>query len=196
MSKSPAPKTSAWKAAAAAYYDAAGALRDMVQNHLLQLLSLVAMEPPTDLTADGVRDEKVKVIRSLRPWDTPEKVAANVVRAQYTAGHIDGVPVPGYREEDRINPASVTEAYVAVRLLVDTWRWSGVPFYIRMGKRLPEEIHRDFHPFQGRAHACCSMPPAAVSPAATCSSSASSPTKASRCAWCPKSPATTCASNR
>jgi glucose-6-phosphate 1-dehydrogenase len=120
-----------------AYYDGAGALRDMVQNHLLQLLSLVAMEPPTDLTADGVRDEKVKVIRSLRPWDTPEKVAANVVRAQYTAGHIAGVPVPGYREEDRINPASVTEAYVAVRLLVDTWRWSGVPFYIRMGKRLP-----------------------------------------------------------
>jgi glucose-6-phosphate 1-dehydrogenase len=120
-----------------AYYDGAGALRDMVQNHLLQLLSLVAMEPPVDLTADGVRDEKVKVIRSLRPWDTPEKVAANVVRAQYTAGHIAGVPVPGYREEKRINPASGTEAFVAVRLRVDTWRWSGVPFYIRMGKRLP-----------------------------------------------------------
>jgi glucose-6-phosphate 1-dehydrogenase len=122
-----------------AYYDRAGALRDMVQNHLLQLLSLVAMEPPTDLTADGVRDEKVKVLRSLRPWDTPEKVAANVVRAQYTAGHLAGVPVPAYREEDRIDPASVTEAYVAVRLLVDTWRWSGVPFYIRMGKRLPRK---------------------------------------------------------
>jgi glucose-6-phosphate 1-dehydrogenase len=121
------------------YYDTAGALRDMVQNHLLQLLSLVAMEPPTDLTADGVRDEKVKVIRSLRQWDTPEKVAANVVRAQYTAGHVDGVPVPGYREEDRVNPESDTEAYVAVRLLIDTWRWSGVPFYIRMGKRLPKK---------------------------------------------------------
>jgi glucose-6-phosphate 1-dehydrogenase len=111
----------------------------MVQNHLLQLLSLVAMEPPTDLTADGVRDEKVKVIRSLRQWDTPEKVAANVVRAQYTAGHVDGNPVPGYREEDRVNPQSDTEAYVAVRLLIDTWRWSGVPFYIRMGKRLPKK---------------------------------------------------------
>ncbi|MES2997183.1 MAG: glucose-6-phosphate dehydrogenase [Verrucomicrobiota bacterium] len=121
------------------YYDNAGALRDMVQNHLLQLLSLVAMEPPTDLTADGVRDEKVKVIRSLRQWDTPEKVVANVVRAQYTAGHVDGNPVPGYREEDRVDPQSDTEAYVAVRLLVDTWRWSGVPFYIRMGKRLPKK---------------------------------------------------------
>ena len=122
-----------------AYYDTAGALRDMVQNHLLQLLSLVAMEPPTDLTADGVRDEKVKVIRSLRKWDTLEKVAANVVRAQYTAGHVDGIAVPGYREEDRVNPQTDTEAYVAVRLLIDTWRWSGVPFYIRMGKRLPKK---------------------------------------------------------
>ncbi len=122
-----------------AYYDTAGALRDMVQNHLLQLLSLVAMEPPTDLSADGVRDEKVKVLRSLRKWDTPKKVAANVVRAQYIAGHVDGVPVPGYREEDRVDPASQTEAYVAVRLLIDTWRWSGVPFYIRMGKRLPKK---------------------------------------------------------
>jgi glucose-6-phosphate 1-dehydrogenase len=121
------------------YYEKSGALRDMVQNHLLQLLSLVAMEPPTDLSADGVRDEKVKVIRSLRQWDTPEKVAQNVIRAQYTAGHVDGNPVPGYREEDRVSPTSETEAYVAVRLLIDTWRWSGVPFYIRMGKRLPKK---------------------------------------------------------
>ena len=121
------------------YYEGAGALRDMVQNHLLQLLSLVAMEPPTDLSADGVRDEKVKVIRSLRQWDTQEKVAANVVRGQYTAGYIDGNAVPGYREEDRVSPESKTEAYVAVRLLIDTWRWSGVPFYIRMGKRLPKK---------------------------------------------------------
>jgi glucose-6-phosphate 1-dehydrogenase len=121
------------------YYEKSGALRDMVQNHLLQLLSLVAMEPPTDLSADGVRDEKVKVIRSLRQWDTPEKVAENVVRAQYTAGHVDGNPVPGYREEDRVSPTSETEAYVALRLMIDTWRWSGVPFYIRMGKRLPKK---------------------------------------------------------
>ncbi len=121
------------------YYEKSGALRDMVQNHLLQLLSLVAMEPPTDLTADGVRDEKVKVLRSLRQWDTSQKVAQNVVRAQYTAGHVDGIQVPGYREEDRVSPTSDTEAYVAVRLLIDTWRWSGVPFYIRMGKRLPKK---------------------------------------------------------
>lgn len=121
------------------YYDKAGALRDMVQNHLLQLLSLVAMEPPTDLTADGVRDEKVKVIRSLRQWDSPELVAENVIRAQYAKGHINGDPVPGYREEDRVNPKSDTEAYVAVRCMIDTWRWSGVPFYVRVGKRLPKK---------------------------------------------------------
>ncbi|TAE74229.1 MAG: glucose-6-phosphate dehydrogenase, partial [Verrucomicrobia bacterium] len=121
------------------YYDKSGALRDMVQNHLLQLLSLVAMEPPTDLSADGVRDEKVKVIRSLRQWDSPEKVAANVIRAQYHAGHVDGKPVPGYREEDRVDPESMTESYVALRLMIDTWRWSGVPFYIRMGKQLPKK---------------------------------------------------------
>jgi len=121
------------------YYDKSGALRDMVQNHLLQLLSLVAMEPPTDLSADGVRDEKVKVIRSLRKWDTPEKVAANVVRAQYTKGSVNGKVVPGYREEDRVDPESMTESYVALRLMIDTWRWSGVPFYIRVGKQLPKK---------------------------------------------------------
>lgn len=121
------------------YYDTAGALRDMVQNHLLQLLSLVAMEPPTDLSADGVRDEKVKVLRSLRQWNTPELVAQNVVRAQYIGGTINGKEVPGYREEDRVNPESTTEAYVAVRCLIDTWRWSGVPFYVRVGKRLPKK---------------------------------------------------------
>ena len=121
------------------YYDNAGALRDMVQNHLLQLLSLVAMEPPTDLSADGVRDEKVKVIRSLRQWDTPELVSQNVVRGQYTAGHVHGKSVVGYTEEDRVDPESMTETYVALRCMVDTWRWSGVPFYIRMGKRLPKK---------------------------------------------------------
>jgi len=121
------------------YYDKSGALRDMVQNHLLQLLSLVAMEPPTDLSADGVRDEKVKVIRSLRKWDTAEKVASNVVRAQYTKGSVNGKVVPGYREEDRVNPESNTESYVALRLMIDTWRWSGVPFYIRVGKQLPKK---------------------------------------------------------
>jgi len=121
------------------YYDNAGALRDMVQNHLLQLLSLVAMEPPTDLSADGVRDEKVKVIRSLRQYDTPELVKKNVVRGQYTEGFIQGNKVPGYREEDRVDPESMTEAYAALRLYIDTWRWSGVPFYMRVGKRLPKK---------------------------------------------------------
>ncbi len=121
------------------YYDTAGALRDMVQNHLLQLLSLVAMEPPTDLTADGIRDAKVNVLRSLRAFTEAEDVAANVVRAQYTAGSIDGKDVVGYREEDRVNPESMTEAYVALRVHLDNWRWEGVPFYIRMGKRLPKK---------------------------------------------------------
>lgn len=122
-----------------AYYDSAGALRDMVQNHLLQLLSMVAMEPPTDLSADGVRDEKVKVFRALRLYKTVKEVRENVVRAQYVAGAINGKTVPGYREEDRINPESETESYVALRLWVDTWRWSGVPFYMRVGKRLAKK---------------------------------------------------------
>lgn len=121
------------------YYDKSGALRDMVQNHLLQLLSLVAMEPPTDLSADAVRDEKVKVVRALKQFDTPELVAENVVRGQYTSGFVDGVERPGYREEDRVNPESETETYVALRCQIETWRWSGVPFYVRMGKQLPKK---------------------------------------------------------
>lgn len=121
------------------YYDKAGALRDMVQNHLLQLLSLVAMEPPTDLSADGVRDEKVKVLRSIRPFKDAEDVGKNVIRAQYTSGTVDGKPAVGYLQEDRINPASQTEAYVALRILIDNWRWEGVPFYVRMGKQLPKK---------------------------------------------------------
>ncbi|MBX7212094.1 MAG: glucose-6-phosphate dehydrogenase [Verrucomicrobiaceae bacterium] len=121
------------------YYDTAGALRDMVQNHLFQLLTLVAMEPPTDLSADSVRDEKVKVIRALRRLTGPEAVGQNVVRAQYTAGSVDGVPRVGYRQEERVNPESRTECYVALRLFVDTWRWQGVPFYIRVGKQLPKK---------------------------------------------------------
>ncbi|MBL9153441.1 MAG: glucose-6-phosphate dehydrogenase [Verrucomicrobiales bacterium] len=121
------------------YYDTAGALRDMVQNHLLQLLSLIAMEPPADLTADGVRDEKVKVLKCLRPIRGAAAVAENVVRAQYTSGNVDGQPVVGYRREDRVNPGSLTESYVALRIMIDNWRWEGVPFYIRMGKRLPKK---------------------------------------------------------
>jgi glucose-6-phosphate 1-dehydrogenase len=121
----------------AGYYDKSGALRDMVQNHLLQLLCLVAMEPPTDLSADSIRDEKVKVLRSLRRL-VGEAVGQNVIRANYTAGAINGKDVPGYLQEDRVPPESTTETYVALKLNVDNWRWSGVPFYVRVGKRLPK----------------------------------------------------------
>ncbi|MEP6698633.1 MAG: glucose-6-phosphate dehydrogenase [Verrucomicrobiota bacterium] len=121
----------------AGYYEGAGALRDMVQNHLLQLLCLVAMEPPTDLGADSIRDEKVKVVRSLRRM--PEKeVAENTVRGQYAEGAINGKPVPAYRSEKNVKPDSATETFVALRLRVDNWRWSEVPFYVRVGKRLPK----------------------------------------------------------
>jgi len=121
------------------YYDKSGALRDMVQNHLLQLLSLIAMEPPADLTADGIRDEKVKVLKSLRPFKNAGEVGKSVVRAQYTAGTVNGNEVPGYRREDRVNPGSMTETFVALKIMIDNWRWEGVPFYMRMGKRLPRK---------------------------------------------------------
>ena len=132
------------------YYESAGALRDMVQNHLLQLLCLVAMEPPTDLTADAVRDEKVKVVRSLRHMSA-EDVGQNVVRGQYAAGAIDGKEVPAYRQEERVSPKSETETFVALKLNVDNWRWAGVPFYIRVGKRLPKVGRRNLRPIQGCA---------------------------------------------
>ena len=117
------------------YYEKAGALRDMVQSHLLQLLCLTAMEPPTGLSADAVRDEKAKVVRSLRRL-SPEDVARDIVRGQYIAGSIGGNSVPPYRAEDRVDPGSRTETFVALKLHVDNWRWHGVPFYIRIGKRL------------------------------------------------------------
>jgi len=121
----------------AGFYERAGALRDMVQNHLLQLLCLVAMEPPTDLSADSIRDEKVKVIRSIRRMSRNE-VAANIVRGQYTEGAIHGDPVVGYREEQNVKPDSQTETFVALRLFIDNWRWADVPIYMRVGKRLPK----------------------------------------------------------
>jgi glucose-6-phosphate 1-dehydrogenase len=121
----------------AGFYEQTGALRDMVQNHLLQLLCLVAMEPPTDLSANSIRDEKVKVVRSLHRWYRNE-IAANVVRGQYTAGAIHGEPVVGYRQEQNVNPNSQTETFVALRLFIDNWRWAGVPVYMRVGKRLPK----------------------------------------------------------
>ena len=121
------------------YYDRAGALRDMVQNHMMHLLSLVAMESPTALDANAVRDEKIKVLRALRP--IPRVCAGNgVVRAQYGPGTIDGGPVPGYTEEDGVAPDSTTETYIAFTAHIDNWRWAGVPFYLRHGKRLPARI--------------------------------------------------------
>ncbi|MEI7742183.1 MAG: glucose-6-phosphate dehydrogenase [Chloroflexota bacterium] len=120
-----------------AFYEETGASRDFLQNHLLQLLSLVAMEPPATFEADALRDEKVKVIRAV-PEFTPEQVRRDVVRGQYGPGWVSGKPVKGYREEANVNPGSETETYVAARLTIDDWRWSGVPFYLRMGKRLPK----------------------------------------------------------
>lgn len=121
----------------AGYYEKAGALRDMVQNHLLQLLCLVAMEPPTDLGADSIRDEKVKVVKSLRRL-TEEEVIGDVVRGQYAEGTINGQSVPGYKNEKGVNPDSKTETFVALRVRVDNWRLADVPIYIRVGKRLPK----------------------------------------------------------
>jgi len=122
-----------------AYYDTAGVIRDMVQNHILQLLALVAMEPPVAMEADAIRDEKVKVLRALRSL-APEEVSARIVRAQYGPGMMLGQTVKGYREEEGVAPDSATETFVAMRLTLDTWRWAGVPFFIRAGKRLPKRV--------------------------------------------------------
>jgi len=117
------------------YYNGAGALRDMIQNHLLQLLCLVAMEPPVNFTADEVRNRKVDVLRAMRRF-APEDVRGLAVRGQYGSGWIEGQQVPGYREEADANPTSSTETFAAVKFFVDNWRWQGVPFYLRTGKRL------------------------------------------------------------
>jgi glucose-6-phosphate 1-dehydrogenase len=117
------------------YYETAGVVRDMVQNHMFQLLALVAMEPPTSFEADAVRDEKVKVLKAIRSMK-PEDVLARAVRGQYGPGEVGGKGVPGYRSEPKVSPASNTETYAALRLQVENWRWAGVPFYLRSGKRL------------------------------------------------------------
>ncbi len=121
------------------YYDKAGALRDIVQNHVLQLLALTAMEPPVAIEANAVRDEKVKVLKAIRPI-TDEEVAKATVRGEYTSGWVLGEHVKGYREEPNVAPGSLTETFVALRLFVDNWRWAGVPFYIRAGKRMPKRV--------------------------------------------------------
>jgi len=119
------------------YYDKSGALRDMIQNHLLQLLCLVAMEPPVDLGADAVRNERAKVLQALPTWEADE-VARNVVRGQYAAGSMQGVEVPGYLQEKGVAADSTTDTYVALRVTLNNWRWAGVPFFLRTGKRLPK----------------------------------------------------------
>ncbi|HSK40011.1 MAG TPA: glucose-6-phosphate dehydrogenase [Arenibaculum sp.] len=121
------------------YYDGSGALRDMVQNHLMQLLCLVGMEPPVSLDQEAVRDEKIKVLRSLRPIGI-ENVAGSTVRGQYRAGAVDGAAVRGYLAEEGIALASNTETFVALRAEVRNWRWAGVPFYLRTGKRMQEKV--------------------------------------------------------
>jgi len=121
----------------AGYYEGAGALRDMIQSHLLQLLALVAMEPPLTISAEHLRDEKVKVLKAIRPI-TQNSVHAHAFRGQYTSGSINGETVPGYLEEAGVAPDSTTETYAALKLFVDNWRWAGVPFYLRTGKRMAE----------------------------------------------------------
>jgi glucose-6-phosphate 1-dehydrogenase len=115
----------------AGFYESAGAIRDIFQNHLLQLLALTAMEPPIDFTADSVRNEKVKVLKSMH---TPGP--KSVIRGQYGAGYVEGIEVPAYREENDVSPTSLTETYIAAKLYVDNWRWADTPFYVRAGKRL------------------------------------------------------------
>lgn len=120
------------------YFDKTGQLRDMLQNHLLQILTFVAMEPPADLSAANIHSEKIKVLKALRPI-TPNNVDDKTVRGQYTSGYIKGSAVPGYLEEEGANTESTTESFVAVRVDIDNWRWAGVPFYMRTGKRTPNK---------------------------------------------------------
>jgi glucose-6-phosphate 1-dehydrogenase len=121
------------------YYEEAGVVRDMFQNHLLQLLTLMAMEPPVTFSADAVRDEKVKVLKAIRPV-TPSVMHDYAVRGQYGPGVIDGKQVPGYREEPNVAPDSGTPTYCAIRFMIDNWRWHDVPFYLRSGKRMPRRV--------------------------------------------------------
>ena len=135
-----------------AFYETTGALRDMVQNHALQLLCAIGMEPPINSQADAIRDEKLKVLRSLKPW-TAETLSQDVIRGQYAAGKMAGTPVAAYRDELGVNPASHTETFVALRTEISNWRWAGVPFYIRTGKRLAGRDARIVVNFRPTPHA-------------------------------------------
>lgn len=135
----------------AGYYEQAGVLRDMFQNHMLQLLSLVAMEPPAQFLADMVRDEKAKVFRSLRPFSATLP-AQSIVLGQYAPGVIDNSPVPGYRDEPGVDPHSLTPTYALVKVFIDNWRWQGVPFYLMSGKRLKQRLSRILVQFKDVPH--------------------------------------------
>jgi glucose-6-phosphate 1-dehydrogenase len=132
-----------------------------VQNHALQLLCALAMEPPINAHADAIRDEKLKVLRSLKPW-TPQTLENHVVRGQYTAGRIGGLDVPGYREESGVQPHSGTETFVALRAEIANWRWAGVPFYIRTGKRLAQRDARIVVNFRPAPHSIFQAPAGCV----------------------------------
>ncbi|MEJ1130121.1 glucose-6-phosphate dehydrogenase [Variovorax sp. CCNWLW225] len=144
-----------------AFYDQTGALRDMVQNHALQLVCAIGMEPPINSHADAIRDEKLKVLRALKPW-TPETLGLHAVRGQYTAGTAYGERVPGYREEPGVDPDSRTETFVALRTEIANWRWAGVPLYIRTGKRLASRDARIEVNFRPTPHAIYRAPSGAV----------------------------------
>jgi glucose-6-phosphate 1-dehydrogenase len=133
------------------FYETAGALRDMIQSHVLQLTSLVAVEPPASFDANAVRNEKLKVLQSIRPFNL-EMVAQSVVRGQYAPGKLGDKPVPGYRQEPNVNPNSRTETFVAAKLLIDNWRWAGVPFYLRTGKRLAKRTTEIMIEFRRAPH--------------------------------------------
>jgi glucose-6-phosphate 1-dehydrogenase len=133
------------------YYDDAGQMRDMVQNHLLQVLSLIAMEPPASLDADSIRDEKLKVLKALRPINL-QNVQEKTVRGQYSAGFVGGKAVPGYLEEEDARPNSKTETFVAIKVDIDNWRWAGVPFYLRTGKRMPNKVSEVVICFKPQPH--------------------------------------------
>jgi len=139
------------------YYDTSGALRDMLQNHLLQLLCIVAMEPPTSISPDAVRDSKLQVLRSLKKF-TPTTLAQNIVRGQYRAGHVDGKPVPSYRDEPDAPEHSRTETFVAMKAEIDTWRWAGVPFYLRTGKRMADGLAEIVVRFKQIPHSIFAQP--------------------------------------
>ena len=139
------------------YYDTSGALRDMLQNHLLQLLCIVAMEPPTSISPDAVRDSKLQVLRSLKRF-TPTTLAQNIVRGQYRAGHVDGKAVPSYRDEPDAPEHSRTETFVAMKAEIDTWRWAGVPFYLRTGKRMADGLAEIVVRFKQIPHSIFAQP--------------------------------------